>query len=104
MSEVLTEERRGLTGIARLLLNRGAIMIYVVVAVLVYCMVAVPRFASVRTTGFLLLDVIPILHDRHPDDAGDHRRRDRPLGGEHGRARQRGDGRALGRRHGDRAR
>jgi len=61
VSEVLTEERRGLTGVARLLLNRGAIMIYVVVAVLLYCIAAVPRFASIRTTGFLLLDVIPIL-------------------------------------------
>lgn len=61
MSEVLVEETRGLTGVARTLLGRGSIMIYVLVAVLVYCIVMVPRFASVRTTGFLLLDVIPIL-------------------------------------------
>lgn len=61
MSEVLVEETRGRTGVARTLLGRGSVMIYVLVAVLVYCIVAVPRFASVRTTGFLLLDVIPIL-------------------------------------------
>jgi rhamnose transport system permease protein len=61
MSEVLAEEAKGLTGAARVLLSRGALMIYLLVAVLLYCMVFVPRFASVRTTGFLLLDVIPIL-------------------------------------------
>lgn len=61
MSEVLTEEAKSLTGAARLLLSRGAVMIYLLVAVLAYCVLAVPRFASVRTTGFLLLDVIPIL-------------------------------------------
>lgn len=61
MSEVLVEETRGRTGIAATLLGRGAVMIYVLLAVLVYCLVLVPRFASVRTTGFLLLDVIPIL-------------------------------------------
>jgi rhamnose transport system permease protein len=61
MSEVLAEESKGLTGAARILLSRGSIMIYALVVVLIYCAVAVPRFASVRTTGFLLLDVIPIL-------------------------------------------
>lgn len=61
MSEVLAKEAQGLTGAARVLLSRGALMIYVLLAVLLYCMVFVPRFASARTTGFLLLDVIPIL-------------------------------------------
>ncbi|HYP45452.1 MAG TPA: ABC transporter permease [Propionibacteriaceae bacterium] len=61
MSEVLAEEAKGLTGVARVLLSRSALMIYVLLAVLLYCMIFVPRFASVRTTGFLLLDVIPIL-------------------------------------------
>lgn len=61
MSEVIRSEATGLTGWSRLLLSRGAIMIYVLLAVLVYCSLVVPRFASARTTGFLLLDVIPIL-------------------------------------------
>ena len=61
MSEVLVDEAKGPTGAAGILLSRGALMIYALVAVLLYCMIFVPRFASVRTTGFLLLDVIPIL-------------------------------------------
>jgi rhamnose transport system permease protein len=61
MSEVLADEAKGLTGVARLLLSRGSVMIYVLLAVLLYCSITVPRFASARTTGFLLLDVIPIL-------------------------------------------
>jgi rhamnose transport system permease protein len=61
VSEVLVDEAKGPTGAAGILLSRGALMIYALVAVLLYCMIFVPRFASVRTTGFLLLDVIPIL-------------------------------------------
>ena len=61
MSEVLVDEAKGPTGAAGILLSRGALMTYALVAALLYCMIFVPRFASVRTTGFLLLDVIPIL-------------------------------------------
>lgn len=46
--------RRRLTG-------RGAIMIYALLGTLIVCALTVPRFASVQTTGFLLLDAIPIL-------------------------------------------
>ncbi|MBD8538248.1 ABC transporter permease [Frigoribacterium sp. CFBP 8751] len=45
----------------RLLTGRGAIMVYALLATLLVCALTVPRFASVQTTGFLLLDAIPIL-------------------------------------------
>ena len=45
----------------RLLTGRGAIMIYALLGTLIVCALTVPRFASVQTTGFLLLDAIPIL-------------------------------------------
>ncbi|MDY0946868.1 ABC transporter permease [Frigoribacterium sp. CFBP9039] len=45
----------------RLLTGRGAIMIYALLGTLLVCALTVPRFASVQTTGFLLLDAIPIL-------------------------------------------
>lgn len=51
----------GRTGAARILLGRDAIMIYAVVVVVLYACIAIPRFASPVTVGFLLLDVIPVL-------------------------------------------
>ena len=45
----------------RLLTGRGAIMVWALLATLLVCALTVPRFASVQTTGFLLLDAIPIL-------------------------------------------
>jgi rhamnose transport system permease protein len=57
----LATEPKGRTGAARILASRDAITIYVLVAFLVYAAIAIPRFASPVTTGFLLLDVIPVL-------------------------------------------
>lgn len=58
---VLETEPRGRTGWTRILLGRSAVMIYALIAVVVIAMITIPRFASPVTTGFLLLDVIPIL-------------------------------------------
>lgn len=58
---VLETESRGRTGWTRVLLSRDVVMIYVLVAVVIIAMITIPRFASPVTTGFLLLDVIPIL-------------------------------------------
>ena len=52
---------KGRTGAARILLGRDAIMIYAVVVFVLYACIAIPRFASPVTVGFLLLDVIPVL-------------------------------------------
>jgi rhamnose transport system permease protein len=52
---------KGRTGAARILLGRDAIMIYVLVVVVLYASIVIPRFASPVTVGFLLLDVIPTL-------------------------------------------
>ncbi len=52
---------KGRTGAARILLGRDAIMIYAVIAFVLYASIAIPRFASPVTVGFLLLDVIPVL-------------------------------------------
>lgn len=60
-SKTLAAEPRGRTGAARLLLGRDAIMIYALLAFVLYGMIAIPRFASPVTVGFLLLDVIPVL-------------------------------------------
>ncbi len=45
----------------RLLTSRAALMTYILVALLVFASVMVPRFAQPRTATFLLLDVIAIL-------------------------------------------
>ncbi len=45
----------------RTLLSRDAFVFYALLAVIVYAYTQVPFFASTRTVGFLLLDVIPIL-------------------------------------------
>ena len=58
---VLETEQRGRTGWARILLGRDAIMIAALVVVILAAMITIPRFASPVTTGFLLLDVIPVL-------------------------------------------
>lgn len=58
---VLESEPKGRTGAQRLLLGRDAIMIYTLVVVVLFACLAIPRFASPVTVGFLLLDVIPIL-------------------------------------------
>src|SRR5690606_17618792 len=60
-SKTLAGEPKGRTGWARLLLGRDAIMIYVLLVTIGLFMVTIPRFASPVTTGFLLLDVIPVL-------------------------------------------
>lgn len=57
----LASEPKGRTGAARILAGRDAITIYALSAFLVYAAIAIPRFASPVTTGFLLLDVIPVL-------------------------------------------
>lgn len=41
--------------------GRDAIMIFILVAFLLYAALFIPRFASPVTTGFLLLDVVPTL-------------------------------------------
>lgn len=51
----------GRTGVGRIMLGRDAVMIYVLLVVVLYASVAIPRFASPVTVGFLLLDVIPTL-------------------------------------------
>jgi len=51
----------GRTGAARILLGRDAIMIYLLLAFVLYAIIAIPRFATPVTTGFLLLDVVPVL-------------------------------------------
>lgn len=57
----LASEPKGKTGAARILASRDAITIYALIAFLIYATIAIPRFASPVTTGFLLLDVIPVL-------------------------------------------
>jgi rhamnose transport system permease protein len=57
----LPSEPKGKTGAARILAGRDAITIYALIAFLIYAAIAIPRFASPVTTGFLLLDVIPVL-------------------------------------------
>jgi rhamnose transport system permease protein len=52
---------KGRTGAARILLGRDAVMIYVLLVVVIYASIVIPRFASPVTVGFLLLDVIPTL-------------------------------------------
>lgn len=62
MSEVLSQEvAGGRSGAARVLTSAGAIMWYLLIAVIVLLSLVVSGFASARTAGFLLLDVIPIL-------------------------------------------
>ncbi len=60
-STTLTTEPTGRTGAARILLGRDAIMIYALLAFVLYACVSIPRFASPVTVGFLMLDVIPVL-------------------------------------------
>jgi rhamnose transport system permease protein len=60
-SKTLAREPVGRTGWARLLLGRGAVMIYVLLATVLLFSLTIPRFASPVTAGFLLLDVIPVL-------------------------------------------
>lgn len=49
------------SGLSRMATGRDAVMIYVLVAFILYASFAIDRFASPVTLGFLLLDVIPIL-------------------------------------------
>lgn len=60
-TSTLAAEVTGRTGAARILTGRDAIMIYLLVAFVLYAIVSVPRFASPVTVGFLLLDVVPVL-------------------------------------------
>jgi rhamnose transport system permease protein len=57
----LATEPKGRTGAARILASRDAVTIYALLAFLVFAAISIPRFASPVTTGFLLLDVIPVL-------------------------------------------
>jgi rhamnose transport system permease protein len=41
--------------------GRDAVMVYLLVAFLLYAAITIPRFATPVTTGFLLLDVVPTL-------------------------------------------
>lgn len=59
--KLVTNESKGRTGAARILAGRDAITIYALLLFLSYAAVAIPRFASPVTTGFLLLDAIPVL-------------------------------------------
>lgn len=60
-TKTLAAVPKGRTGAARVLLGRDAIMIYLLVAFVLYASLAIPRFATPVTVGFLLLDVIPVL-------------------------------------------
>ena len=60
-TKTLPSEPKGRTGAARILLGRDAIMIYLLLTFVLYASIAIPRFASPVTVGFLLLDVIPVL-------------------------------------------
>jgi rhamnose transport system permease protein len=60
-SKTLAGEPKGRTGWARVLLGRDAIMVYVLLLTIIVFSISIPRFASPVTTGFLLLDVIPVL-------------------------------------------
>jgi len=57
----LASEPKGKTGAARILAGRDAITVYALITFLIYAAITIPRFASPVTTGFLLLDVIPVL-------------------------------------------
>ncbi len=48
-------------GIRRLLASRAALMTYLLVALIIFASVMVPRFAQPRTATFLLLDVVATL-------------------------------------------
>jgi rhamnose transport system permease protein len=60
-SKTIAAVPKGRTGAARILLGRDAIMIYALIAFVIYASITIPRFASPVTVGFLLLDVIPVL-------------------------------------------
>lgn len=57
----VTLEPGGLSGLARLLLSRDAVMIYLLLIGLLVASLTIRNFASPVTVGFLLLDVIPTL-------------------------------------------
>ncbi len=61
MSDTSVAPRVESPGLLPRLLGRDAVLIYVLVAVLVIASIALPRFASPITVGYLLLDAIPIL-------------------------------------------
>jgi rhamnose transport system permease protein len=58
---IIQAEIHGRSGWRRILLGRDAAMIYVLIAAIAIAAITIPRFASPVTTGFLLLDVIPVL-------------------------------------------
>lgn len=57
----ITEETRVRTGISRVLLSRDGIFVALLIVLVVVACVAVPRFASPVTTGYLLLNAVPAL-------------------------------------------
>lgn len=58
---VIEAEARPRTGRWRRLLGRDAVLVVALVLTITVAMAVVPRFASPVTTGFLLLDVVPVL-------------------------------------------
>jgi len=60
-SQTLARQPKGRTGLARILLGRDAVMIYVLIVAVLLFTLTLPRFGSPVTVGFLLLDVIPVL-------------------------------------------
>lgn len=58
---VLDGEARGRAGLGRLLLNRDAIMVALLVLLTVAATLTVPRFGSPVTVGYLLLNAVPVL-------------------------------------------
>ena len=71
---------------APLLLTRETAVIALLVAVFVYAIDNVANFDGPLTLYYLLLDIGPDPADRAADDADHHHRRDRPVGGQRGRA------------------
>ncbi|MEB0000788.1 ABC transporter permease [Cryobacterium sp. RTS3] len=59
--KTLASVPKGRTGAARVFLGRDAIMIYALIVFVLYASIAIARFATPVTVGFLLLDVIPVL-------------------------------------------
>ncbi|MFJ6651462.1 ABC transporter permease [Microbacterium sp. NPDC091313] len=57
----ITEETRVRGGISRVLLSRDGIFVTLLILLVVIACVAVPRFASPVTSGYLLLNAVPAL-------------------------------------------
>jgi rhamnose transport system permease protein len=60
-TNVILEETKVRGGLGRLLLSRDAVMVYILLVVVILAIVAVPRFGTPITTGYLLLNAVPAL-------------------------------------------